>query len=239
MFTLFYAPCLILVFIHVSLSQLELLILINLPLLITFLPIPLMILYQETYWNKYHMIIFQILSFWTICQTKKNSKTLKRDKRNFDIQKFQSDLLDDDLLLKIINSEDTNTAYDKFLSKYCKLLDKHAPLKKLSKKEIKRAQKPWITLGLIKSINKKRSLFKQLKKLKAKNKDADEVHKKYKYYNDMINKLKKKCKRDHYQNYFNENASNSKKVWNGINRLLNRGRKKTRNHLFGGKWSHL
>ena len=71
----------------------------------------------------------------------------------------------------------------------------------MSKKERKREQKPWITLGLIKSINKKRSLFKQLKKLKAKNKNADEVYKKYKYYNDMINKLKKKCKRDHYQNY--------------------------------------
>ena len=157
---------------------------------------------------------------------KKSNRTFKRDKRNFDIQKFQSDLFDEDLLVNIMNSPDTNTAYDKFLNKYCTLLDKHAPLKKLSKKEVKRAQKPWITLGLIKSISKKRSLFKQLKNLKIKNKNADEVHKKYKYYNDMINKLKKKCKRDYYQNFFNENASNSKKVWNGINRLLNRGRKK-------------
>ena len=35
-----------------------------------------------------------------------------------------------------------------------------------------------------------------------------------------------KCKRDYYQNYFNENSANSKKVWQGINKLLNRGRKK-------------
>ncbi len=38
--------------------------------------------------------------------------------------------------------------------------------------------------------------------------------------------MKRKCKRDYYKNYFNVNSSNSKKVWSGINRLLNRGRKK-------------
>ena len=42
----------------------------------------------------------------------------------------------------------------------------------------------------------------------------------------MINKSKKKCKRDHYQDYFNKNSTNSKKIWVGINRLLNRGKKK-------------
>ena len=59
-----------------------------------------------------------------------------------------------------------------------------------------------------------------------KNKNIDEIYKKYKFYNDTINKLKRKCKRDFYQNYFNENSANSKKVWQGINKLLNRGRKK-------------
>ena len=41
----------------------------------------------------------------------------------------------------------------------------------------------------------------------------------------MINKLKKKCKRDYCQNFFNRNSANSKKIWSGINTLLNRGRK--------------
>ena len=157
---------------------------------------------------------------------KKQRPTFKRDKRNIDTQKFQSDLLGEDLLVNLLNAKDTDTAYNMFLQKYSETLDKHAPLKKLSKKERKREQKPWITLGLIKSISKKRSLFKKLKKLKLKNKNADEIHKLYKYYNDTINKLKIKCKRDYYQTYFNSNASNSKKIWSGINRLLNRGRKK-------------
>ena len=52
------------------------------------------------------------------------------------------------------------------------------------------------------------------------------VNQKLQEFREMINKLKKKCKRDHYQDYFNKNSTNSKKIWAGINRLLNRGKKK-------------
>ena len=135
-------------------------------------------------------------------------------------------MLNDDLLLSLLNSKDTDTAYNIFHKKYCKLLDKHAPLRKLTKKEVKRKHNPWITKGLIKSISKKRTLFVKIKKLKCKNKSCDETFKLYKYYNNTINKLKKKCKRDYYQNYFNNNLSNSKKIWAGINKLLHKGRKK-------------
>ena len=124
-----------------------------------------------------------------------------------------------------MNAPDADNACTIFMDKYSSVLNKHAPLKKLSKKERKRLHKPWINQGLIKSISKKRSLFEKIKKLKLKNKGTDEVYKIYKTYNDMINKLKKKCKRDYYQNFFNQNSSNSKKIWSGINTLLNRGRK--------------
>ena len=78
---------------------------------------------------------------------KKTSPTYKRDKRNINTEKFQSDLLDEDLLVKLLNATDTDAAYDMFLKKYCAVLDQHAPLRKLSKKEKKREQKPWITLA--------------------------------------------------------------------------------------------
>ena len=83
-----------------------------------------------------------------------------------------------------------------------------------------------ITQGLIKSISKKRALFVKIKKLKSKNKNTDEVFKLYKVYNNTINKLKRKCKRDFYQEYFNKNSSNSKKMWEGINKPLNSRKKK-------------
>lgn len=157
---------------------------------------------------------------------KKEKNIMKRNKKNFDAIKFNEELLDNDLLLKLLNAKNTDEASNIFLSKYCKLLDVHAPLRKMTKKEIKLKQNPWMTQGLLKSISKKRLLFKKLKGLIDKNKNTDNVHKKYKTYNDMINKLKKKCKRDYYQNYFNENCKDSKKIWSGINKLLNKSCKK-------------
>ena len=127
-------------------------------------------------------------------QNKKNNVIMKRDKRNINPDNFQADLLDNDLLVRLLNAPNADNACTIFMDKYCAVLDKHAPLKKLSKKERKRLHKPWITQGLIKSISKKRSLFEKIKKLKLKNKSTDEVFKIYKTYNDMINKLKKKCK---------------------------------------------
>ena len=92
---------------------------------------------------------------------KKNETIMKRDKKNIDISKFQEDLLDNDLLVKLINSTDTDTACNLFMTKYQSTLDKHAPLKKMTKKEVKRGLKPWITQGLIKSTNKKEHFLKK------------------------------------------------------------------------------
>ena len=83
---------------------------------------------------------------------KKSNRTFKRDKRNFDIQKFQSDLFDEDLLVNIMNSPDTNIAYDKFLNKYCTLLDKHAPLKNWAKKKLNVPKNHGLHLALLNNI---------------------------------------------------------------------------------------
>ena len=114
-------------------------------------------------------------------QMNKSEIPMKRDKKNFNAANFQPELLDNDLLLNLLNSKDTDTAYNIFHDKYCKLLDKHAPLRKLTKKEVKRKRNPWITQGLIKSISKKRTLFVKIKKLICKNRSCDEIFKLYKY----------------------------------------------------------
>ena len=86
---------------------------------------------------------------------RKVGESVKRDKKNLDVTKFQNDLLGDDLILNIINAKDTDHACDIFLDKYQSVLEHHVPLRKLTKKELKQKQKPWITQGLIKSISKK------------------------------------------------------------------------------------
>ena len=175
-----------------------------------------------------HISYDHLPNFAIIDHEHKNKKQSikKRDKRNFDKDKFLADLFDGgNLLLKLINEKDCDTACLVFIKEFLEAFDKHQPMRELSNKEKKLLQKPWLTPGLLKSISKKRSLFKQFKDDKMKNKDSA-TYEQYKIYNDTINKLKRVCMKDYYQKFFMENFKNSKKIWTGINTLLNRHKKK-------------
>ena len=155
----------------------------------------------------------------------KKQSVQKRDKKNFDKEKFLPDLLDNgNLLLRLLNEKDSESACVQFIKEFIAALDTHQPLRELSKKEKKILAKPWLTAGLLKSISKKRSLFKKFKNDKLKDKTTD-TYQQYKFYTDQINKLKRICMRDYYQNFFTQNFKNSKQIWKGINALLNRHKK--------------
>ena len=65
------------------------------------------------------------------------------------------------ILIKLIEQilcskkTDVNFSMNQYLSKIDRLLEIHAPFKKLNKKELKFLTKPWITQGLQNSIKKK------------------------------------------------------------------------------------
>ena len=163
--------------------------------------------------------------------SKKKKSIKKRDKRNFDKDKFLNDLLDNgNLLLNLLNAENSEAACVYYFQKYIENLDIHQPMRELSKKEKSIMEKPWLTTGLLKSISTKRALFKQFKNDKFKNKQSD-VYLKYKTHNDCVNKLKKISMKMHYKEYFRKYISNSRKAWIGINTLMNR-HKKTHNTIY-------
>ena len=49
--------------------------------------------------------------------------------------------------------------FNAFYNEVTKLINKHAPVKPISKRMIKRSSKPWITKGIRRSINIKSKLF--------------------------------------------------------------------------------
>ena len=63
---------------------------------------------------------------------KKHSEK-KRDKKNFDSTQFQNELLDGNFLVDLLNVENAECAYNSFLEKFNTVLDKHAPIRELSK----------------------------------------------------------------------------------------------------------
>ena len=158
--------------------------------------------------------------------TVKDKIQMVRDNKNFDSEHFNNELLDPNLILHLHNAIDANHAYEIYHNRFIELLNKHAPMRKLSKKEIKLKKKPWLTMGLLKSISKKRALYSKFRNDKLKNKNTELSFGQYKDYNDLLNKLKRKSKRNFYHKYFTDNSSNSKNMWKGINQLLNRKKSK-------------
>ena len=63
------------------------------------------------------------------------------------------------------------------------LINSHAPLKKLNKKQRRFQQKPWITKGIQNAIEKKNRLFKNI------------LHQEYKTYKNILSTLLKQSKK--------------------------------------------
>ena len=138
-----------------------------------------------------------------------------RDMKNFKEEHFTNDLN----TLNVQSSEKvtTNEMFNSLHKNFLHTLNKHAPLKYLSKREKKIRQKPWLTKGILKSIKVKRKFLKHFKD--TQNKD---YYNKYKIYRDLLNTLCRKSKKMHYKSFFIMNVNNIKKTWNEINKILNR-----------------
>ena len=99
------------------------------------------------------------------------------------------------------------------------LLDTYVPLKRINRYKMKFKSKPWITLGLQKSISVKNKLLKNF----INKKDPilkEEFHTNYKKYRNLLSTLMKKSKQAYYDKYFERNWSNIKNTWKGIKSLI-------------------
>ena len=155
-----------------------------------------------------HFPNFLILNKYT-----SNNKTVvyKRDYTNCDMSALVNEMNMVDWSITLSQNNDVNAMFDNFYSKISQVINKHVPLKKLTKNEIKFNSKPWITPGLKVSIRKKNRLFKKY----CLNKNSYSALK-YKKYRNKLNKLLALSKKSYYQNYFKNNTSNVKKIWSGI-----------------------
>ena len=147
----------------------------------------------------------------------KDNNVKIRDMKNFNEKNFTDELSS---LNRIDTHLSTNESFNRLHKNFLQTLNKHAPLRYLSKKEIKTSQKPWLTKGILTSIKIKRKLFASYK-----NTLDDTIYSKYKIYRNLLNTLLRKSKKMHYRSFFTDNSNNIKKTWNEINKILNRKRK--------------
>ena len=142
-----------------------------------------------------------------------------RSLKKLSIKNFNTDLQIelDSVSFDIFNATSTNinAVFDKFYSAITKTIDKHVPLKKLSKKQKRLQRKPWITKDLLISIKRKQKMHK-----------SHFIHgsiddkKFYKLYSNLLTKLKDLAKKAHYHHLIEEHKRDPKKTWKVLRTLL-------------------
>ena len=159
--------------------------------------------------------------------TNKNKKKIRKYKQ-VDSVKFNQDL--ERINWSISQSDDVNQYGTNFLNVFEQVLNVHAPLTetKVTRKKIKQKSKPWINNGILKLIkNKDKSHNKFLKEKNQVKKDI--LFDKYKQQKNEITKLIRSSKKLHYNEYFASNSKNIKKLWSGINQIINKTNKANAN----------
>ena len=143
-----------------------------------------------------------------------------RDFRNFNKQEFNEELLNIDWSTVINESLDTDSSYQGFYDKVEDIINHMAPYRKMTQRNVRLEQWPWITHGILVSMK----VRDKLSKSRARAKDPQiksELSEKYKRYRNMIVTLLKQSKNNYYSSYFLLKQSNIKKTWDGIRNVIN------------------
>ena len=119
--------------------------------------------------------------------------------------------------------------YELFLRKIKFLYNKNSPYS-TPKQKIKRdPSKPWMTSGILKSINVKNKLYKQF--FQATNSTRKNIlHQKFESYRNQTVTLNRLWKENFFKTYFETKKKDSKRIWYGVKTLINTKISKTGYH---------
>lgn len=129
----------------------------------------------------------------------------------------------------VLDHEDAEGAYDVFIDKFSSIYNKSLPNQstKLNKRKL---NKPWITKGIIRSINIRNKRYKTfMKRPNEYNKNA------YVKYRNKITHLIRSSRAKYYKDKFDSYKNNTNKTWRTINDLIGKyNRKKPPNYFMDG-----
>ena len=94
-------------------------------------------------------------------------KVYKRDYFKFNQASLISEIQTVDWQIVFTSDTDPSCNFDCFYSKISQIVDKHIPIKQLSRRELKFKLKPWITSAIKRSIKVKNNFYKKFLKTKS------------------------------------------------------------------------
>ena len=174
-----------------------------------------------------------IAKHWVICDSvsdhlpifcmlpsrKKNAQINKyHEFRTFSEQEtiaFKLNLINHDFS-NIYNIEDSNDKWTSFFEDFDIIFNNSFPLKR-SKIKKKKYEDPWLNPTLISDLKKEKKLY--TKKIKTKNPRDHNIHMSFKK---QVQKDIRKAKEHYLNNFFTENAKDSRKTWRQLNSLIDK-----------------
>ena len=144
-----------------------------------------------------------------------------------DMSKLGCDRLKEELGRINWETISAENSLDENMSKFSKILetncDHFLPLKQSKIKASQLRKEAWVTSGLLKSIKREKTLYRQSVSAKA----TEKSKRKYKEYNFILRKVKRHAKKSHYIENCVKFKDNTKQLWKVINRIVNKQSDKT------------
>ena len=140
------------------------------------------------------------------------------------LEKFLNKLKNSNItnLLNLDENADPNLNFDLFMKHFMNLKQECFQRKLVRFDKKKHRINPWITSGILKSINFKDKLYKTLMQTSKDSTDYPVLLSNFKVYKNIIRRSIMLAKRDYYRNAFNRYSTNMKKTWQTISQTLNR-----------------
>ena len=142
-------------------------------------------------------------------------ESFKYDYTTFNENEFHDEFNQVDFAYLENNDRDVNKKFDRFLKDLTSLTNKHAPIKKRSRKEMKLQDKPWINSKIQKMMRIRDRILQKLKK-----QQTDDNLKLYRKFRNRVSNELKGSKARYFHNYFSTNSNNMKKLWSGIKTII-------------------
>ena len=161
-----------------------------------------------------HMPIFCVKKGSVVTSVKRDGQVMKRSINDERISRFKQHLAE--ISWQALPSlEGVNELYEHFLQIFLELYNLCFPLIEVSIKS--KCKKPWVTRGLLKTINHKHKLYgSYVKRPTAENK------KKYIDYKNVLVNTLRIAKQNYYNDLFHSVKGDIRKTWSHINELLGR-----------------
>ena len=145
------------------------------------------------------------------------------------IHNFVANLEASDLAGKC-NYDNPNDNYNSFHRELQLYLNKCFPEKTVKINHYKHKKSPWVTTTLLKSIKYKDTLYKTMKCLNPDSEAYAIKRQEFQVYSKILKKMIRNAKREHYDEYFSENSSNSNKIWSKIKEIIGKGNNPGQTH---------